>query len=238
MAYSVLLVDDEYLALDLLENFCSRLPDLQLVGKIRTPLDAQHFLNQETVDILFLDIQMPMLNGTNLLRTLRRPPVTIFTTAYAEYAVEAFDLNAVDYLLKPFSFERFLQAIGKAREHLMKQQNPTPAVSAVPEKELPEYLVCKVDGRLEKIFFNDIIAVEGMREYVKIICTGKYYITLESMKNMEENLPASAFVRTHKSWIVAKHRVKTLDGNILQVEKLGIPVSRERKDEVVKAIFG
>ena len=101
-----------------------------------------------------------------------------------------------------------------------------------------DYIVAKVDGKIEKIFFKDIIVIEGMREYVKFVCSHRNYITLESMKNMEENLPASAFVRTHKSWIVAKHRVKTLDGNILQVEKLGIPVSRERKDEVVKAIFG
>ena len=191
---SVLLVDDEFLALDLLENFCQQLPDFRVAGRFRSPIDALHFLNQESVDILFLDIQMPVLKGTNLVRTLQRPPVTIFTTAYSENAAEAFDLNAVDYLLKPFSFERFLQAVGKARAFLARQS----AATELLEAEQPDYLVCKVNGRLEKIFFRDIIAVEGMREYVKIICPGKNYVTLESMKNMEASLPADAFVRAHK----------------------------------------
>ncbi len=229
MTYKVSLIDDEFLALDLLENFCQQIPDLEVVGKFRSPLEAQHFLSQETVDILFLDIQMPVLSGTGLLKTLRNPPVTIFTTAYSEHAAEAFDLNAVDYLVKPFSFERFLQALGKAREYLVRDSNIEPS---------PTYMVCKVDGRLEKINFHDIIVVEGMREYIKIICLGKNYITLESMKNMEAYLPQDEFIRTHKSYIVAKAKVKNLEGNLLEVDKLKIPIARERKDLVVKAIFG
>lgn len=229
--YSVLLLDDEHLALQLLENFCQRLPDLEVKARFRSPEEALHFLQQEPVDILFSDIQMPVLSGVHVLQSLQRAPVTIFTTAYSEYAVEAYALNAVDYLVKPFAFERFLQAVGKART--MLHAGNAPAEPPLP----PSYLVCKVDGRLEKIPFDEIQVVEGMREYVKIICNTRYYITLESMKNMEAMLPAEAFVRTHKSWIVAKRCVRSFDGNLLILDKLKIPVSRERKEAVVRAVF-
>ncbi len=235
--YSTLLVDDEHLALGLLENFCRQLPELVVVGSCRSAIEARQRLASEAVDILFLDIQMPVLSGTNLLRTLPQVPATIFTTAYSEHAAEAFDLNAVDYLLKPFSFERFLQAVGKAQAFLKKQEVAAVAAALV-ENPAPGYLVCKVDGRLEKIFFSDIIAVEGMREYVKIICPARQFITLESMKNMEDALPTGEFVRVHKSHIVAKRAVRSLDGNLLVLEKGKVPVSRERKEVVVRSIFG
>ena len=118
MKIKTLLVDDEYLALNLLEEFTGKVPDLEVVEKVKSPMRALEILNQTPVDLLFLDIQMPTLSGNNLLKTLKNPPVTIFTTAYSEYAIEAFELNAVDYLLKPFSFERFLQAVNKAKEQL------------------------------------------------------------------------------------------------------------------------
>lgn len=230
--YTVVLLDDEHLALNLLENFCQRLPDLQVKARFRAPEQALDFLHCENIDILFSDIQMPLLNGLTLLRSLPHPPVTIFTTAYAEHAVTAYELNVIDYLLKPFSFERFAQAVGKARMHLQKNTSQMPHTTA------PTSLICKVDGRLEKIPFDDIEVVEGMREYVKIICRRRHYITLESMKRMEEILPNDAFVRTHKSYIVAKRCVQNLDGHLLTLEKMKVPVSRERKDAVIKAIFG
>lgn len=234
---SVLLVDDEFLALGLLENFCGQLPDLRVAGKSRSPIEALQMLHAEPVDILFLDIQMPVLSGTNLLRTLPRPPATIFTTAYSEHAVEAFDLNAVDYLLKPFSFERFLQAVGKARAFL-SQQNATGFLEKKDPAPASDHLVCKVDGRFEKVFFDEIIAIEGMREYVKIICSARTLVTLESLKNLEDALPGADFVRAHKSFIVAKRAVRSLDGAVLVLEKMKVPVSRERKEAVVRAVFG
>jgi DNA-binding LytR/AlgR family response regulator len=234
--YSVLLLDDEHLALNLLENFCARLPDLEIKGRFTAPEAALDLLQREPVDILLLDIQMPRLSGLNLLRSLPNPPVVIFTTAYAEHAVQAFDLNAADYLLKPFAFERFVQALGKARAQLNRSGQPN-APSLEPPA-VPQHLVCKVDGRLEKIAYEDIVLVEGMREYIKIVCKQRHYITLESMKNMEALLPSEAFVRTHKSYIVAKGSVQNLEGNQLNVGKLKVPVSRERKEAVVRAIFG
>jgi two-component system, LytTR family, response regulator LytT len=245
LKYKVLIVDDEYLALNLLEQFIGQLTDLEIVDKCKSSIQALEILNKEPIDILFLDIQMPVLSGVNMLKTLQRPPATVFTTAYSDYAVEAFDLNAVDYLLKPFSFERFLQSVNKAKAFLSKREpvlvSSTPSVfeQNLALENLPkDYLVAKVDGKIEKIFFKDIIVVEGMKEYVKFICVHRNYIVLESMKNLEDTLPQTDFLRVHKSFIVAKKRVQSLEGNLLVIEKLKIPISRERKDEIIKEIFG
>jgi two-component system, LytTR family, response regulator LytT len=239
--YSVVLIDDEHLALQLLENFCARLPDLEVKGRFSSPDEALDYLHREQVDFLFLDIQMPRLSGLNLLRSLPNPPVTIFTTAYQEHAVEAYNLNVVDYLLKPFAFERFVQAVGKARAHLLRHSTAPAAQPAYREAALPtaaQCFVCKVDGRLEKIPFEEIVVVEGMREYVKIIGKQRNYITLESMKNMETALPSDQFVRVHKSYIVAKSNVQNMEGNMLNLGKIKVPVSREKKEDIIKAIFG
>jgi len=231
MPARLLLVDDEFLALRLLEDYAARLPGLEVAAKAKTALQAMEILAAEPIDILFLDIQMPVLSGVNLLKALPRRPVTIFTTAYSEYALEAFDLNVVDYLLKPYSFERFVQAVNKALDALPKSVENA---EIVPENE---YIVVKVDGRLEKIALEELLYVEGLREYVRLVCANRQYVTFERMKNIEERLPAAQFLRVHKSYIVAKKAVQSLEGNLLHVGKVKIPVSRERKEAVVDAIF-
>ncbi len=242
--YKILLVDDEYLALNLLAQFASQLPDLEVVGRCKSAIEALEILQSGEVDMLFLDIQMPVLSGLQLLKTVQRPPATIFTTAYSEHAVEAFDLNAVDYLLKPFAFERFLQAVNKAKDFLNKRAPNNHAAAqetvAAPKVDIEDYLVAKVDGRIEKIFFADIQYVEGLKEYVRIVCPTRSYVILESMKNLEETrLPAADFLRVHKSYIIARKRVQTLDGNVLDIgAKIKIPISRERKEEIVRLLFG
>jgi DNA-binding LytR/AlgR family response regulator len=236
----ILLVDDEYLALNLLEQYAQQLPELEIVGKIKSPIQALDVLNREAIDVLFLDIQMPVLSGTNLLKTLQRPPkATVFTTAYSDYAVEAFNLNVVDYLLKPFAFERFLQAVNKAKEHILPQ-NLTQSPPSVPQPiltEMESFLTFKVDGKFEKIYPSDILYIEGLREYIRIVTTSRHYVTYESMKRMEEMLGTVQFMRVHKSFIVAKKQVTTLDGNQLEIGKVKIPISREKKDEVLAEIF-
>lgn len=234
----ILLVDDEYLALNLLEEFASRLPGLEVVGKAKTPIQALEILEKTPVDVLFLDIQMPVISGVNLLRSLQRPPITVFTTAYSEHAVEAFDLNAVDYLLKPFAFERFLQAVNKAKEALLRKEAvPSPEI---PLTETPEsdFIVVKVDGRLQKIQLSELLYVEGLKEYVRLVCAGRQYVTFERMKNIEEMLPSQSFMRVHKSYIVAKRCVQSVEGHQLDLGKVKIPISREKKEEVVREIFG
>lgn len=229
--YRVLLVDDEYLALDLLENYVRQVPDLEVVGRYKSPVAALAALQQQPVDLLFLDIQMPGLSGTNFLRTLERPPVTIFTTAYSQHAVEAFDLNAVDYLLKPFSFERFLQALNKARTQLERRYpvSPSPAQAT---------MTVRVDGKLVRVLLDDILYIEGLKEYVRIVCANERLVTLERLKNLEDQLPADRFLRIHKSYIVAKDKVHSLEGQLLDVAGHRIPVSRQRREEVVAKLFG
>jgi two-component system, LytTR family, response regulator LytT len=227
-----LLVDDEYLALNLLEAYAQQVPELELVGKEKLPMKALERLQNEPIDLLFLDIQMPILSGNNLIKTLPNPPLVVFTTAYAEYAIEAFNLNVVDYLLKPFPFERFLQAVQKARQLLNARQAPGSPPADV------NFLSLKVDGKLVKVALDDILYIEGLKEYVRFVCTGnRKYVTLESLRNLEEQLPAQQFSRVHKSYIVAHNKVGALDGNMLEVGTVKIPISRGKRDEIVEEIF-
>lgn len=232
-----LLVDDEYLALNLMTKFASQIPDIEVTDKVKSPLDALTILNQKPIDLLFLDIQMPSLSGTNLLKSLKHPPVTIFTTAYSDYAIEAFDLNAVDYLLKPFSFERFLQAVNKAKEQLHLRTAPSSPAALVIPTQSQDFFTIKVDGNLTKVHFNDILFVEGLKEYIRIVCRNARLVTYERLGKLEDLLPSDQFLRVHKSYIVAKDKVEALEGNRLVIENHKIPISRAKKEGVVDAIF-
>jgi DNA-binding LytR/AlgR family response regulator len=225
-----LLVDDEHLALSLLEKFVEKTPGLEILEKCKSPIRAVELLQSEQVDLLFLDIQMPILSGTNLLRAVSRKPVTIFTTAYPQHAVEAFGLDAVDYLLKPYSYERFEQAVQKAREWLRLRDSRL--------AEQPDgALTVKADRKWVRIPFADILYVEGWKEYVKIYTLQEKIVTLESLSKLEETLPAEHFLRVHKSFIVAKSQVQRLDGDELLIGQARVPVARARKKEVVEALF-
>ncbi len=224
---NVLLVDDEVLALDLLENFVLKIPAFNLIGKVSNPLQAMEIINSQKIDVLFLDIQMPMLSGINLLKSLQSKPKVVFTTAYNQYAIEAFDLNVVDYLLKPFSFERFLQAVNKINSQITTTQNNNNATE----------ITIKTDGKFIKIATDSILFIEGMREYVKIQCIDKSYLVLERMKNMEQLLPKN-FIRCHKSFIVSKDKVNSLQGNLLELQGYKIPISRDKKEIILHEIFG
>lgn len=224
---NVLLVDDEVLALDLLENFVLKIPTFNLIDKVSNPLQAMEILNRQKIDVLFLDIQMPMLSGINLLKSLQNKPKVVFTTAYNQYAIEAFNLNVVDYLLKPFSFERFLQAVNKINSQITTTQNNNNATE----------ITIKTDGKFIKITTDTILFIEGMREYVKIQCLDKSYLVLERMKNMEQLLPKN-FIRCHKSFIVAKDKVNSLQGNLLELQGYRIPISRDKKEIILHEIFG
>jgi len=230
-------VDDEHLALNLLEDFAGRLPGVEITGKFTSPMKALEMLREKPVDILFLDIQMPGITGTSFLRSLNQKPVTIFTTAYSEYASEAFDLDAADYLVKPFSFERFLKAFNKARD-LVVQRRDQPAAMFQDEANEQDFITVKADGKLVRIFLKDILFIEGLKEYLKIVCDNNKYVVYERLKNLEEQLPDKQFLRVHKSFIVSIQKVQSLYGNMLEIREHRIPVSREKKEEVVKLIFG
>ncbi|MEO1438295.1 MAG: LytTR family DNA-binding domain-containing protein [Bacteroidota bacterium] len=234
-AFRVLVVDDEYLALKLLETFIQELPELVIVASVKSPIEALDILNRESIDILFLDVQMPTLSGVNLLKSLPKRPATIFTTAYAEHAVDAFNLDAVDYLLKPFAFERFLQAVNKAKDHLTSRAKAQSLPS--PGKEKKDYLTVKSDTRLIKVPYHDLLFIEGYKEYAKLITVHETIICLERLKNLESELPANQFMRVHKSFIVNLSKVSAMEGNRLEVRTHKIPVSREKKKAVLEKLF-
>lgn len=230
----VLLVDDEYLALQLLESYLIQFDHFEILGKEKSPITALNLLRNQEVDLLFLDIQMPGLNGNDLLRSLPNPPVTIYTTAYPDYALEAFDLNVVDYLLKPIPFERFVKATNKAMELLEGKKREE---AGEKEEAHKNYIAVKVDGKMVRIPLQDILYIEGLKEYVKIICAQKKFVTLDTMKRLEEILPSDKFMRVHKSYIVAIDKIQALNGNMLELGAIQLPISRNSKDEILKRIF-
>jgi len=227
-----LIVDDEELARTLLENYIQRLPFLELVGKCKNPLEAIAVLQQEPVDLLLLDIQMPELSGIDFLKTLTNKPFTVFTTAYEAYALEGYSLDVVDYLLKPIGFERFLQAVNKVAERISQRQ-AVPA-SAVPIKD---FILVKADHKIHRLALDDIIYIQSMREYVAFYTPAGRILSLGSLKSLEEELPAERFMRIHKSYIVALDKVKSLEGNMLHIGGEPLPVGASYKEEVLRRGF-
>lgn len=216
-----LLVDDEYFALELMENYLQRLGGNYTVEKLRNPLAAFRLLEAEPVDIMFLDIQMPQLNGITLLNNLLVKPVTVFTTAYSEYAARAFDVEAADYLVKPFSFERFRKAMDKAKKVLREGNDPADGM-----------LQIKADRRWVNIPYRDILYIEGWKEYLRVHCIKTVYTTLLSFCRVEEQLPAKEFVRIHKSYVVAAAKVAWLGSDELEVGGVRLPIARNRREFV------
>jgi DNA-binding LytR/AlgR family response regulator len=231
-----IVIDDETPALKLMEQFISMISDLKLVEKFKSPTKALDFLKENKVDIVFCDIRMNEMSGIELVQNLKNAPVVIFTTAYSEFAAAAFDLNAVDYLKKPFSFDRFLKAVNKAKEYVnikLLREVDAPKID-LSEKD---FIAIKADHKMIKVFYDDILFVEGFQEYIKIITTQQRYITFERMKNMELLLPADKFMRVHRSYIISKSKVKSMSGNLVEIGEHQIPVSRDLKEQVLKMLF-
>lgn len=225
-----MIADDELIAQQIVEQFILKTPGLTLVAKCRNAIEAFAKLGQYQVDLIFLDIEMPLVNGINFLRTLQNPPKVVFTTAYAEYALEGYDLNVADYLLKPFSYERFVQAVTKVQKLLA----PAPA-AALPEPETGFLLIKEKEGLL-KIRYDDILYIEASKDYMKIFTRATHYLVHQTMKNLENMLPPDRFIRTHKSYMVALKEIKLVKPDeVLLSNNTGIPVSSSYKDGVTGA---
>lgn len=222
-----LVVDDEELARTLLENYISRLPHLNLVEKCVNPMDALKALEENDIDLIFLDIQMPEMSGIDFLKSLHKKPKVIFITAYSDYAIEGYQLDVVDYLLKPFSFERFLQAVNKAVDLISSTSNPL-------EKD---YLLVKSEHKVHKIKYEDIHYIQSMREYVAYFLPKRKILALNSLKKLEEELPSDQFIRIHKSYIIPIQKVTTLEGNMVHIGNEKLPIGNLYKEEVLKRIF-
>src|SRR6266487_6491593 len=221
-------VDDEKLVLDLLVDNIQKVPFLHLVKRCKNAMEAADVLHKQQVDLIFLDIQMPGLSGLQFLQSLQNPPMVIFVTAYKEHALEGFNLNAIDYLLKPVSFERFLKACNKAYEFYKLQHQ-----SASKEDQF-DYFFVYVEYNLVKVSFAEILYIEGMKDYVKIFIasSSKPVITKMSMKALEEKLPADKFIRVHKSYIVSVEKITLIKRDLIVVAQAEIPVSDFYKDNL------
>lgn len=227
---SCIIIDDEPIARNILRDYISRDERLTLAGSYKSAGDALKDMGLRQSVLVFLDINMPRISGFELVRSLPFQPYVIFTTACREFAVEGFDLNAVDYLLKPFSFERFLQAVNKAYLMLATKTEVKPAT---PEQD---YIFIKSDGKLVKIKIDDILYIEALKEYVKLCTVQGNYITYQSMHHLEEKLPADKFFRVHRSYIVALQYVQMIEGNTVLINKTTLPVSRNCKEEFIARI--
>jgi DNA-binding LytR/AlgR family response regulator len=221
-------VDDEKLVLDLLVDNIQKVPFLQLAGRCKNAMEAAELLHKENIDLVFLDIQMPGLSGLQFVRSLKNAPLIIFVTAYKEHALEGFNLDAVDYLLKPVSFERFLKACNKAQELFNLQQKSSA------KEEHPGYFFVYVEYKLVKITIADILYIEGMKDYVKIFSTtsSRPVLTKMSLKTMEEKLASHRFVRIHKSYIVSADKVTAVKRDLVCVAESELPLSETYRSNI------
>lgn len=231
-----LVVDDEPLARQLLETYIQRVDGLSLVKSCANAIEAFRVVQQKPVDLLFLDIKMPQINGIDLLKSMTNRPRVIVTTAYREYAFEAFDLDVVDYLLKPISFERFLRGISKVYE--LKQPLEDSETEETDSRSYEEaYIYFREDREMIKVFLKDILYIESMKDYVKVkTVDGKQIITYQRISYLEQKLPEGKFMRVHRSFIVACDKVLSFTVNSVKVGEMEIPIGRNYKNEVLKVL--
>jgi DNA-binding LytR/AlgR family response regulator len=231
MKIKTIIIDDEPLARKGLKEYIGDVSFLELYGEFDGALKAASVLGSGEVQLLFLDIQMPRITGLDFFKSLSQPPPVIFTTAYPQYALEGFEVNALDYLVKPFSFDRFLKAAMKAKEyHEIRETNNAGA-------QPRDYFYIKADNRLVKITFQDITYAEALQNYVVIHTTTGKFMTYLTFKAVEDYLPPDRFIRVHKSYIVAAERIESIEGNDIRIGQAHIPISRTQKDEVMERLL-
>lgn len=235
-----MIVDDEPLAIDVIENYLQRLY-VTHITRCENAVEAFQSLQQKPCDLIFLDIEMPLLTGLEFLKTLKQPPAIIITTAYRDYAVEGFELEVIDYLVKPISFPRFMKAMEKtiksARPVSLSSTEPIPGQpegsGSVPEKD---FLFLKVDRKFVKVLINDILYIESLKDYIRVKTTGHTYIAYQSLTEITDNLPADRFARVHRSFTIALGKVSLIDGHCVEIDGKLIPISREHRQEIFRRI--
>lgn len=231
MSVKCIIVDDEPLAIEIMESYVARVDQLELVGSFRNAVSAFTFLQQNYVDLIFLDIQMPKLSGIDFLKTLKQPPKVIFTTAFRDYAVQGFELEIVDYLLKPIPFERFLKAVAK----VLHQPGP-PVTQTKPDAIADNYVYFKVDKKMIKTRMADVLYIESIKDYVKVKTPDKEIITQQKISYLEESLPREQFLRIHRSFIVNLEKIDAYSATDVEIGKLSIPIGRNYKNDVMKVL--
>lgn len=229
------IIDDEPLAREGLASYVREVDFLNLTGTCENPLQLIKLLDAQAIDLIFLDIQMPKMNGIDFLKIFPKPPMVIITTAYPSYALEGFQLNVLDYLLKPITFDRFFKSANKARDYHRLVNNS--AQPGTPKPETDEgYFFIKCGNKYEKIYFDEILYVEGMQNYVTIFTTKGKYMTLLNLKSLEQNLDSKLFIRVHKSYIVSTGKIDGIEANEIFIGEHRIPISRNYREQVIQQV--
>lgn len=239
MLYKCIIIDDEPLARELLESYIQKIPFLQLVQSFPSAIEASLAIHSQPIDLIFLDIEMPHLNGLDFLRNLKQPPTIIFTTAYAEYALDAFNLNVVDYLLKPIEFTRFFQAVNKVIKNSPEEASvtiPKPNIQPELPAESDDYFFIKTDQKIVKVLTHDILFIEGLQKYVKIHLTTEVLISLTSLSHLLEKLPSNSFTRIHRSYIINIAHIDSIQGNTITIQDHHLPLSQGNRSAFYELI--
>jgi two-component system LytT family response regulator len=234
-----LVVDDEPLALHILEDYISKIPFLQLVKATTNPIEALTLVQDGGVDLVFLDVQMPELTGIQFLKIANGKVKVILTTAYSQYALEGYELDVVDYLLKPIAFDRFYKSVQKAQQIIHPSAAPVLTAkeeSAQQQDLLSDFIFVKTEHKIQKVYLNDILFIEGLKDYISIFTTTERIITLQIMKKMEEALPEKHFIRVHKSYIVAINKIDSIERSRIWIKDKIIPVGDTYREEFFKII--
>jgi two-component system LytT family response regulator len=227
-----LIIDDEPPAREIIRRYVQEIPTLQLMGECANAIQALTALQQHPLDLLFLDIRMPQLNGTDFIKTLKNPPKVIFTTAFSEYALEGYELDVVDYLMKPIRFDRFLKAVNKA--YPLTGSPIKPVAPTVIEKKNESFVYFRADRKMVKVMLDDILYIESMKDYIKVNTVQGVIITKQSISSVEAMLPEKLFVRTHRSFIVSINKIKSFTNEQVEVDKTDIPIGKLFRNGVMK----
>ena len=237
---NTLIIDDEPLALDVLETYIAKMPELNLVARCSNALEANDMMRKHNVDLIFLDIQMPQVSGVDFIKALPNPPLFIFTTAYSNYALEGYELNAIDYLLKPISLDRFMKAVNKAVDQFELRRREESSSDGATATEGEEFFFVKADKKLVKIKYDEILYIEGLKDYVIIRLEQGRVVTLQTMKSLEDKLPFTKFKRIHRSYIVSINRIHAVDGTSVDVYEKGaikqLPIGKNYRDEILEIV--
>ncbi|MDR5590706.1 LytTR family DNA-binding domain-containing protein [Christiangramia sp. SM2212] len=226
-----IIVDDEPVALDILENHISRIDKIEIIGRCKNATEAFNMINANKTDLIFLDINMPGISGISFAKSINKNIKIIFTTAYREYAIEGFDLHAVDYLLKPISFERLLDAVNNFQEIHINQSPPEHK-----SDEISDFIFVKIDRKMHKIDFSKILWIESLSDYLKIETSNGTKVTRETISSIETKLPQSKFLRIHRSFIIAIDKIESYSNEEVIIQNKSLPISRTYKDQVIQTL--
>ncbi len=230
-----LIVDDEPPAREIIVRYIEQIPMLELTGECANAIQALTVLQQTKVDLIFLDIRMPQLNGNEFLKTIKNPPKVIFTTAWPDYAMEGYELDVVDYLLKPIQFDRFLKAVNKTFELSLVVATETAPATSEPN-HTASFVYFRADRKMVKVMLQDILYIESMKDYVKIFTTSGQIISKQSITSVEEMLPEKKFIRTHRSFIISIEKIKSFTNELIEIEKAEIPIGKLYRNTVIKML--